>query len=87
MTPTEALAAIDKVEESIQRIRNLDVGLKNALVADLDRLRGFAASGVMVGDRLMIKPKARECSKEEMLAVASKVMEDHKDTFRALADI
>jgi hypothetical protein len=87
MNPAEALAAIDKVEESIHRIRNLDVGLKNALVAELDRLRGFAASGVMVGDRLMIKPKARECSKEEMLAVASKVMEDHKDTFRALADM
>jgi len=87
MTPAEALAAIDKIESAIHRIRNMDVGLKNALVAELDRLRGFAASGVMVGDRLMIKPKARECSKDEMLAVASKVMEDHKDTFRALADM
>lgn len=87
MNPTEAQALIDKMEAAVQRIRNLDAGLKNALVADMDRLREFAASGVMVGDRLMIKPKARECSKEEMLAVASKVMEDHKDTFRALADM
>lgn len=41
MTPTEALAAIDKIESVIHRIRNMDVGLKNALVAELDRLRGF----------------------------------------------
>jgi hypothetical protein len=39
MNPTEAQALIDKMEAAVQRIRNLDAGLKNALVADMDRLR------------------------------------------------
>lgn len=41
MTPAEALAAIDKIEQMIHRIRNMDVGLTTALCAELDRLRGF----------------------------------------------
>lgn len=43
MTPAEARAVIDKIESAIHRIRNLDVGLTTALVADLDRLREFVA--------------------------------------------
>jgi hypothetical protein len=42
MTPAEALAMIDKMVQSIDRMRNMDSGLKSALVADFDRLREFA---------------------------------------------
>lgn len=43
MTPTEALAAIDKMVQSIDRMRNMDSGLKSSLIADFDRLSEFVA--------------------------------------------
>jgi hypothetical protein len=43
MTPAEALAVIDKMVQSIDRMRNMDDGLKSSLIADFDRLSEFAA--------------------------------------------
>lgn len=40
MTPTEALALIDKIENCLQRMR-IDSALRVAMIEDLDRLRKF----------------------------------------------
>lgn len=87
MTPAEALAVIDKMVQSIDRMRNMDTGLKSSLIADFDRLSEFVASGVMVGDRLMIKPSGKKFPETEWAEAARHVMEEHKDTLRALADM
>jgi hypothetical protein len=43
MSKAEASALIDRIEAAIDRIRNLDLGLKASLIAQLDQLRAYVA--------------------------------------------
>jgi hypothetical protein len=85
MNPTEAQSLIDGLEADLDRMRGLDSALKVSMLARLNRLRAFVPTAVAV--RVSIKPSGREFSKEETMAAARRVMEEHKDTLRALADM
>lgn len=74
MTPTDALALIDKIENCLQRMR-IDGALRVAMIEDLDRLRKFVGHCVVFGEPVKLKPRTHQFSEDALDRLAENAQE------------